>query len=279
MNIDNYNTDKLENSENCWNTLRAFNATTQLVTVSVNAKKLKDWAISSRASWQQVEGSSTNAHGLNEPMKRHEYTARKGRYSQDLWETIRSYVLNALAITICPFSEKLDNLSEHPVKEIINKVLKNDALKAFDKAAFDQFNLTPLWIAPTSGTSTTALTLTTNGATATVNNVAMGKDHIKAISDLMKERNIAPYMNDDYMAIGHPSTFRNFKNELETVKQYTTEGFQAILNGEVGRYEKTRFVEQTNIAKETWSNAKSNWAFFFGKLFAALFSDRQMITL
>jgi len=164
-----------------------------------------------------------------------------------------------------PFSEKLDNLSEQPVKEVINKVLKNDAMKAFDKAAFDQFNLTPLWIAPTSGTSTTALTLTTNGATATVNNVAMGKDHIKAVSDLMKERNIPPYMADDYMAIGHPSTFRNFKNELEAVHQYTDAGFQMILNGEIGRYEKTRFVEQTNIAKETWSNAKSNWAFFFGE--------------
>lgn len=164
-----------------------------------------------------------------------------------------------------PFSEKLDNLSEQPVKEIINKVLKNDAKKAFDTLAFAQFNLTPLWIAPSSGTSTTAVTLTTNGATATVNNVAMGKDHLKAISDLMKERNIPPYQGDDYFAIGHPTTFRTFKNDIEGIKQYTEAGFQEIKNGEVGRYEGFRFVEQTNIAKETWSNAKSNWAFFFGE--------------
>jgi len=38
-----------------------------------------------------------------------------------------------------------------------------------------------------------------------------------------------------------------------------------IMNGEIGRYEGMRFVEQTNIAKETWSNAKSNWCFFMGE--------------
>ena len=37
-----------------------------------------------------------------------------------------------------------------------------------------------------------------------------------------------------------------------------------IMNGEIGRYESTRFIEQTNIAKGTFVNAKSNWAFFFG---------------
>lgn len=164
-----------------------------------------------------------------------------------------------------PYSSKLDDLSEQPVKEVINKVLKNDAKKAFDIAAAAQFNLTPLWVVPTSGTSTTALTLTTNGATVTVNDVAMGKDHIKAITDLMKERNIPAYQNDDYMSIGHPSTFRNLKSELEAIHMYTETGFTMIMNGEIGRYEGVRFIEQTNIAKETWSNAKSNWAYFFGE--------------
>lgn len=41
------------------------------------------------------------------------------------------------------YTGKLDDLSEQPVKEVINKVLKNDAKKAFDVAAFAQFNATP----------------------------------------------------------------------------------------------------------------------------------------
>lgn len=163
-----------------------------------------------------------------------------------------------------PYTGKLDDLSEHPVKEVINKVLKNDAKKAFDIAAHAQFNATPLRVVPTGGTATDAVTLTTNGTATATNNVALGKAHVKAIVDLMKERNIPPYIGDDYMSLAHPSTFRPFKNELESVHQYVDQGFQMILNGEIGRYESTRFVEQTNIAKAGFTNAKSNWAFFFG---------------
>ena len=36
-----------------------------------------------------------------------------------------------------PYTGKLDDLSEHPVREIIQKVLKNDAKKALDQAAYD----------------------------------------------------------------------------------------------------------------------------------------------
>lgn len=163
-----------------------------------------------------------------------------------------------------PYTEKLDDLSLHPVKEVIAKVLKNDAKKAFDIAAYAQFNSTPLTVAPTAGTATDVVTLTTNGTVTITNNVALGNGHIKNIVDLMKERNIPPYMADDYVSVAHPSTLRNFKNDLEQVRKYVDMGFQLVLNGEIGRHETTRFVEQTNISKEGWSNGKSNQAFFFG---------------
>lgn len=163
-----------------------------------------------------------------------------------------------------PYSGKLDDLSEHPVREIVQKVLKNDAKKALDQAAYDQFNATPLRVIPTSGTDTAAITLYTNGTVTGTNNVALGKAHIKNIVDLMKERNIPPYEGDDYFAIAHPTTLRNFKNDLESMKVYVQEGFQMIMNGEIGRYESTRFIEQTNIAKAAFVNGKSNWAYFFG---------------
>jgi N4-gp56 family major capsid protein len=177
-----------------------------------------------------------------------------------------------------PYSGKLDNLSKQPVSEIIHKVLKNDAKKTLDGAAHAQFNATPLTVTPTSGTSTTAVTFEEGGATIT-NNVAMGKDHIKAIVDGMKERSIPPYMNDDYFALGWPTTFRTVKNNLEDIHKYVETGFTKIMNGEIGRYEGVRFVEQTNIAKggavdsttwtfrvaDAWNNGLSDWAFFFGE--------------
>src|SRR5574343_545197 len=142
-----------------------------------------------------------------------------------------------------PYSGKLDDLSEHPVREIVQKVLKNDAKKALDQAAYDQFNATPLRAIPTAGTDTAAVTLYTNGTVTGTNNIALNKDHVKAIVDVMKERNIPPYVADDYVSLAHPTTFRTLKNGLEDVHKY---------------------VDQTNIAKASWTNSKSNWAFFFG---------------
>lgn len=164
-----------------------------------------------------------------------------------------------------PYTEKLDNLSEHPLKTVIHKVLKEDAKQAFDDAAHEQFNQTPLVVSPGGGGSATdSIMLNTDGTPATKNNVALGKNHVKCIVDMMAERNIPPYVNDDYVAIAHPTTFRQLKNDLEQLHQYVETGFRMILNGEIGRYEGVRFVEQTSIPKETWENNKSNWAFFFG---------------
>jgi N4-gp56 family major capsid protein len=178
-----------------------------------------------------------------------------------------------------PYSGMLDNLSKHPVQEIINKVLKNDTKKALDQQAFNQFNQTLLRVtaygSSTTGTDTTAVTLFTNGTTTITNSVNMHKNHIKSIVDAMKERNIPPYMMDEYFAIAWPTTWRPVKNDLEAVYQYRDEGFQMIYNGEIGKFEGVRFIEQTNIAHGyanststaggTWTNGLSDWAFFFGE--------------
>lgn len=199
-------------------------------------------------------------------------------------ETNFTIVQGTLTITEAgnsvPYSGKLDDLSLHPVKTIINKVLKNDATKWFDAAAVTQFNATPLRVVPTGGTSTSAVTLTTNGTATLTNNVAFNKQHAKAIVDTMKERNIPPYKGDDYYALAWPSTYRTLKNDLESIHQYTETGFGMIMNGEIGRYENVRYVEQTNIPKggaadsatwnaftrtaDAWNNALSDWVYFFG---------------
>ena len=177
-----------------------------------------------------------------------------------------------------PYTGKRDNLSKQPVSEIIHKVLKNDAKTVLDSRAHAQFNATGLFVQAASGNSTTAVTVETGTATIT-NNVALNNTHIKVIVDAMKERNIPPYMYDDYYAMAWPTTFRTFKNNLESINQYVETGFTKIQNGEIGRYEGTRFCEQTNIAKggaddsttwtwftaDAWNNALSDWVFFFGE--------------
>lgn len=165
-----------------------------------------------------------------------------------------------------PYSGKLDDLSKQPVKQIIHKALKNDANKAFETEARAQFAATKLTVTPTSGNSATAITLETTGTVTATNNLAMNNVHVKLIADQMKERNIPTFADGNYRSIGRPSSFRDFKDDLEAVHSYTSEGFARILNGEVGRsYEGIRFFEQTAIASQGWSNAKSDEIFFFGE--------------
>lgn len=178
-----------------------------------------------------------------------------------------------------PYSGKLDNLSKFSVEELIQKVLKNDAVKSFDRLAWNQFQSTLLKVIPVGGTDTAAVALFTNGTVTGTNNVAYTNGHAKSIVDLMKERNIPAYLGDDYYSLAWPTTLRTFKNNLETIHQYSDTGFKLIMNGEIGRYENTRYVEQTNIAKGNgttgiatagggdmvpWTNGKSDWMYFFG---------------
>jgi hypothetical protein len=172
-----------------------------------------------------------------------------------------------------PYTGKLDDLSQFDVEMIIDKALKDDVVKALDREAFQQFDTTLLRVIASSGTDTSSITLYTNGTVTGTNTVAYSNNHAKRIVDTMKERNIPPYVSDDYYALAWPTTLRGFKNNLETIKQYTSEGFNMIKNGEVGRYENMRYVEQTNIAKGITTNGGltgtawtggSDWIFFFG---------------
>jgi N4-gp56 family major capsid protein len=171
-----------------------------------------------------------------------------------------------------PWTGKLDDLSEQPVAEVIRKVLKTDAKKAFDNLASAEFNKAALRVAPTGGSSATAVTLTTNSVCTITNSLALSNNHVKSIVDVMKERNIPAYTGDDYYAIAWPTTFRAFKDDIETLKSYVDQGFRMIMNGEIGRYDGVRFVEQTFKAKGSigtaaaaWTNGLSDWVVFFGE--------------
>lgn len=222
-------------------------------------------------TWDVVSNIATQGNSLTETntMPESNFTITQGTL------TITEYG-NSI-----PYSGKLEDLSKFSVKDTVMKVLKNDATKVMDAAAHQQFNRTPLRVVPTGGTSTTAVTLTTNGTATLTNNVAFNKDHAKAIIDTMKERNIPAYSGDDYFALAWPTTYRTFKNNLESLNQYTDRGLTMIMNGEIGRYEGCRYVEQTNIPKggaadsttynaftntaDAWNNAVSDWIFFFGE--------------
>lgn len=221
--------------------------------------------------WDVVSNVGKQGYRLNEfqTMPETNFTIRQGSL------TVQEYGNSV------PYTGKLDSLGKADVVALIDKALKNDARRCFDAEVWLQFWASPLTVGPAGGTSTTALTLETTGTCTVTNNVALGKDHLKALSDIMKERNIPPYIGDDYFGIGHPSTFRQVKNDLEDVYKYTSEGLVRIMNGEIGKYEDFRLVEQNAVPKggaadsttfdpvnnvaDAWNNAKSSWGLFFGE--------------
>ena len=176
---------------------------------------------------------------------------------------------NSLTITeygnSVPFTKKLDDLSEQPVTEIIHKVLKNDARKVLDLAAYNQFNASPyrIW-----GVGTSTIVVNTNGTVSGTSSGPLTSTLVKVIADYMAEQNVPTFDGVNYMAIFRPTPLRPFKNNLEGINQYTPEGWHGIMNGEKGRYEGIRFVEQTNIPLATnalgATFANTDRGFFFG---------------
>ena len=180
-----------------------------------------------------------------------------------------------------PWTALLEDLAKFSVDGPVGKTLKNDCAKTLDRAAWAQFKATPQHFIASSGTDTASLTFYTNGTVTGTNNVALGTGHLKTLVDQMKGANIPAYLGDDYYSIANVPTLRGIKNSLETLHQYSATGLQLIMRGEIGRYENTRFIEQTNIAKGigatgiaststggdmvAWVNGKSDWAFFFGE--------------
>lgn len=163
-----------------------------------------------------------------------------------------------------PYTGMLDDLSEHPVRAIVNNVMKNDATKTTDLAAYAEFAKTPLIVEAAGGASATAITIAEDGNATAQNNVEFGKRHARRIATQMSERNIPTHEHGDFYALGRPMAFEPLKDDLEEIQKYTAEGFGLIRNGEKGRYEGIRFTEQTNVPSKQWAQGKSDEIFFFG---------------
>lgn len=180
-----------------------------------------------------------------------------------------------------PYTGLLEALSQFVVKQPIMKVLKYDAAVDLDALAWQQFNNTPLRVAATATVDN--VTLTTNSTATLTNSALMSTTNLKSIVDTMKERNIPRYEGEDYYSISRPKGLRNIKNQLEAIHQYTESGATMIMNGEIGRYENVRFVEQTAVpaggaadsttfdpftdTADAWNVAGasgSDWMFIFG---------------
>lgn len=175
--------------------------------------------------------------------------------------------INEYGIAV-PYTEKLLTLGKQDAEAVIRKLLSRSVRETMDTAAHAQFTLARLRYV---GTATGGGVLTANGTATATNTSAMNLTHLRTIVDTMKERNIPPFRGDDYVAVGRPNALRPLKNDMQALNAYTETGYGKILNGEIGRVEGVRFVEQTYIDKgvsyngTAWGQGSSDWIYFLGE--------------
>lgn len=159
-----------------------------------------------------------------------------------------------------PYTGFLEDLSQFSVRQPIMKVLKYDAQCDIDAVVYTEFNKTPLRYVATNSADT-AFTLTTNSTATATNTTLISKINLRALVDGAKGRNIPYYTERDYFYISRPEALRLLKSDIESVHQYTETGLTMIMNGEVGRYWETRFVEQTSVPAGGAADSTTHSAF------------------
>lgn len=202
------------------------------------------------------------------------------------------------------FSRYLEDLSKFSIEDALGVALTNDCAKTLDRQVWNQFKATTTQLSANAN-SNTAVILWAGSAASTPNNVTQTNNvtltlaHTRAISNLMKNRNVPAYRGQDYYCIARPITFEGIQSgtpqggsaannvfstdSLQGIHQYTATGLRYIMEGEIGRYRNIRFIEQTNVGAGigntgldptfypaqsdmvAWSFGSSDWAYFFGE--------------
>jgi hypothetical protein len=148
-----------------------------------------------------------------------------------------------------PYTGKLTNLAKQDVVSIIDKTLKDDARKYFDIEAFLQFKTTPLRFAPDLGQLGHRDHAGHQRHLLDHQQPRVGHRAHQGRRRHHEDAQHPPYIMDDYVSIAEvrpPSAAQELAGDLH---QYTETGLAHIFNGEIGRYESFRFIEQTFIPK------------------------------
>lgn len=140
-------------------------------------------------------------------------------------------------------------------------------MKVLESAAGTQFTLTDYQAVMVS---TASVAITTNGtatATATADGSAF---NVRAVVDYMRKRNIPKWDGQSYMCVASISFMSGLHADTGAggwvdISKYTGEFAKNVMNGEVGNYYMTRFMEETGFLSNTiGSGSTHGQAVFFG---------------
>ena len=160
-----------------------------------------------------------------------------------------------------PYTLKAQTLADVQVPDIVKTVLRNDMAKVLDSAASIEFK-TADYKAIVVNTATTAFD-SDGTITGSTSSGSMSDKNVRDVIDRMKTLNMPRYDGNNYVSIASTNAIRGLYDFFEAKISQTTA--KPLYNGEIGQYYGCRFIEETNILKNTLgSGAIDGEAVFFG---------------
>lgn len=149
------------------------------------------------------------------------------------------------------YTGKLAALAQWDPANPIQRAVRNDMAKTLDKMAMDHMKMTEVFYTPTSAT---AGVLDTDGTLSTNAGANFNMFHLKEIVDAAVEALVPPAIggdDGDYVMIATQKLLRGIYDDpdFQEVAKYARA--EQVLNGEVGRVYRTRFVLTTHTGALT----------------------------
>ena len=159
-----------------------------------------------------------------------------------------------------PWTLKVQTLADVQVPDLVKTVLRNDMAKVLDSAAAAEFK-TADYKAIVTNTATTAFD--SDGTITATSSGAMSDKNVRDVIDRMKTLNIPRYDGSNYCCIASTNSIRGLYDFFAAQVAQTTA--KPLYTGEIGQYYGCRFIEETNVLKNTLgSGGVDGEAVFFG---------------
>lgn len=147
-----------------------------------------------------------------------------------------------------PYTGKLDDLSEFSVDNLWTKALRDDMMEVLDGKAAVQFQAAKVKYTPTGSSAVPGGTFDTSGtvATAATRDIA-GYDVKEIVLYLGSTLKCPKYDGENYVTISSMEFTTALISDAEIKQDFRYGDPQRLFVGEVGRWHKTRFIEENNI--------------------------------
>jgi N4-gp56 family major capsid protein len=155
-----------------------------------------------------------------------------------------------------PFTLKAQTLDQIEIDSLTEQSLRDDLVKVLESAAGSQFVATDYTAVCVS---TASVVFTTNGTATATATADLTAANVRSIVDYMRKALIPKYDGMNYVCVASISSLAGLHADTATngwidLQKYTGEFAKNPMNGEVGTFYMTRFMEETGYLSNTIGN-------------------------